>query len=305
MSGGTASFVALATAQDGSPAVIKLAMPAVLDGREALDSEVRALRAAAGHGCVGVLNYDHVRGALLLERLGRQLAELELPLFTQLAIICETLSQVWASPADPGSPSGVDKSRWLASFIATTWEQLDRPCPEQVIDHAIGIAERRAAAFDPDCAVLVHGDAHSWNTLEDPSAAGRFRLVDPDGLFAEPEYDLAIPMREYDDELLAGDALHLGRERSGFLARQSGLDERKIWEWGYLERVSTGLLLIKLDKDVSLGRDFLRVADAWHAGDPESRWAISPNHVARSAQITGVGTRAPRGSRSSSRDDRI
>jgi streptomycin 6-kinase len=266
MGGGTASFVARATAADGTPAVIKLAMPAALDGLEALDFEVRTLLAAAGRGCVRVLKYDPARGAVLLERLGGQLAGLGLPLSSQFAVICDTLSRLWTAPADPDLPSGVEKARWLASFILTTWEQLGRPCPVRVIDHAARLAERRVEAFDPERAVLVHGDAHAWNTLEDPRAAGRFRLVDPDGLFAEPEYDLAIPMREHNDELLAGDPLRLGRDRARFLARQSGLDECRIWEWGYLERVSTALLLIKLDKDVSLGQTFLKVADAWSPG---------------------------------------
>lgn len=264
--GGTASFVARATVVDGTPVVIKLAMPAALDGMEALEFEVRALLAAAGRGCVRVLNYDPGRGAVLLESLGRPLAELGLPLLRQFGVICETLSRLWAAPADPDLPSGADKAHWLASFIVTTWERLGRPCPVHVIDHAIRLAERRAQAFEPERAVLVHGDAHAWNTLEDPGAAGRFRLVDPDSLFAESEYDLAIPMREYNDDLFAGDPLRLGRECARLLARQSGLDEHGIWEWGYLERVSTGLLLIKLDKDVSLGQTFLKVADAWARG---------------------------------------
>jgi streptomycin 6-kinase len=262
-SGGTASFVARATMEDGTPAVIKLAMPAALDGREALGLEARALRAAAGRGCVRLMNYDPKRGAVLLERLGRQVADLNLPLMTQLTIIYETLRHVWASPADRALPSGADKARWVASFIATTWDQLDRPCAELVVDHAIELACRRAEAFDPDRSVLVHGDAHCWNTLEDPGAPGRFRFVDPDGLFAEPEYDLSISIREYTDDLEAGGAVRLLRELARFLARQSGLDENRIWEWGYVERVATGLQLIKLDKNAALGRAFLNVADTW------------------------------------------
>ena len=61
------------------------------------------------------------------------------------------------------------------------------------------------------------------------------RLVDPDGLLAEPEYDLGIVMRE---DPFEGD-LH---ERARRLAHATGLDEEAIWEWGVVERVSTGLL---------------------------------------------------------------
>jgi streptomycin 6-kinase len=78
----------------------------------------------------------------------------------------------------------------------------------------------------------VHGDVHQWNALE---AGAGFKLVDPDGLLAEPEYDLGIIMRE---DPLDGDL----PERARRLARQTGLDVQAIWEWGVVERVSTGLL---------------------------------------------------------------
>ena len=40
----------------------------------------------------------------------------------------------------------------------------------------------------------MHGDVHQWNALQ--AAGGGFKLVDPDGLLAEAEYDLGILMRE-------------------------------------------------------------------------------------------------------------
>ena len=76
---------------------------------------------------------------------------------------------------------------------------------------------------------------HEWNAL---SAGEGFKLVDPDGLLAEPEYDLGIIMREDPLELLRGDP----RDRAEMLARRTGLDAEAIWEWGVVERVSTGLL---------------------------------------------------------------
>ena len=80
--------------------------------------------------------------------------------------------------------------------------------------------------------MLVHGDVHQWNALE---AGDGFKLVDPDGLLAEPEYDLGIVMRE---DPLDGDL----RRRALWLAERTGLDADAIWEWGVVERVSTGLL---------------------------------------------------------------
>jgi streptomycin 6-kinase len=260
--GGTASFVAEATERDGRPAVLKLAMPAAFGGWDSIEHEVWLLRAASGRGCVRMLRDDVARGAVLLERLGRQVAQLDLPLSRQLEIICATVRQVWAAPRDERLPTGDAKGRWLAHSIADEWEALDHPCSEPVVERAIEIAERRSDAFDLDRAVVVHGDAHVWNTLEDPGSPGGFKLVDPDGLLAEPEYDVAISMREYSDELLAGDPLALGRERARYLARLTGLDPEKIWDWGFVERVSNGLLSLRLGYTEG-GMLFLQIAEAW------------------------------------------
>jgi len=197
---------------------------------------------------------------LLLERLGRNLDELRLPVARQLEIICRTVRQLWVRvPDDTQLPSGAEKAKWLAEFIATAWEDLDRPCRTETIDIALGFAAERAAAFDPETAVLVHGDAHSWKTLE--AGDGTFKLVDPEGLISEPAHDLAVPMRELNEELLAGDALRLGQERARLLGDLTGADRKAIWQWGFVERVSSGLYTMKLGHDG--GRDFLEVADRW------------------------------------------
>jgi streptomycin 6-kinase len=151
------------------------------------------------------------------------------------AIMCDLAARVWRPAADSGLPTGADKGRWLTGFITATWESLGRPCSERAIDHALVCAERRIVAHDDERARLVHGDVHQWNTLE--SAAG-FALIDPDGLLAEPEYDLGVLMREDPMQLLRDGP----QERARWLAARCGLDPRAVWEWGVVERVSTGLL---------------------------------------------------------------
>ena len=69
-------------------------------------------------------------------------------------------------------------------------------------------------------------------------------------------------MREWSEELLVGDAAKLGRERCARLARLTGVDPRAIWEWGFVERVSTGLLVTQVGTE-RLGREMLDVAEAW------------------------------------------
>jgi streptomycin 6-kinase len=225
----TEALVAEATCADGTPAVLKLLVPR---DRDAAAHEATVLRLAAGDGCPRLLREDVARGALLLERLGRSLHELGLPASRRHEILVVAAARIWRPAAECGLPTGADKARWLAEFIATMWEELDRPCSQRAVEHALACATRRGDAHRDESAVLVHGDVHEWNALE---SAGGFKLVDPDGLLAEAEYDLGIIMRE---DPLEG---HL-HERARWLAQRTGLDVIAIWEWGVVERVSTGLL---------------------------------------------------------------
>jgi streptomycin 6-kinase len=111
----------------------------------------------------------------------------------------------------------------------------------------------RGAAHDDERAVLVHGDVHQWNAVQ---SNGGFKLVDPDGLLAEAEYDLGVLMREDPVELMAGDPY----ERARWLAHRTGLNATAIWEWGVTERVSTGLLATRVGLQ-PVGAQMLAAAD--------------------------------------------
>ena len=229
---------------------MKLLVPR--DG-EAARNEITVLRLADGNGCVRLLRSDESIGALLLERLGPSLHDLGLPLTERLTILAAAASRVWRPAPDAGLPTGADKGRWLVEFITETWEELDRPSSERAVDYALACAARRIAAQDDERSVLVHGDVHEWNALQ---AGDGYKLVDPDGLLAEAEYDLGVLMREYPVELLAGDPY----DRARWLGALCGLDPVAIWEWGVIERVSTGLLCTRVDLQ-PIGRQMLAAAD--------------------------------------------
>jgi streptomycin 6-kinase len=248
----TEAFVAEATLDDGTPAVLKVLVPRSGD---AAAHEVTVLRLADGDGCARLLRDDVPRGALLVERLGRSLYELALPTAQRHDVLASVASRVWRPAPGVLLPTGAEKGAWLAESIVTRWEELDRPCSPRAIDDALTCAHRRIAAHDDERAVLVHGDVHQWNTLETRDRTG-FKLVDPDGLLAEAEYDLGIVMREDPVELLAGDPY----ERARWLARRTGLDPVAIWEWGVVERVSTGLLGTAIDMQ-PVAREMLAAAD--------------------------------------------
>ncbi len=237
MQGGTESVVVAVTCADGSPAVLKLLVP---QPGEATRHEITALALARGEGCAQMLAHDLDRHALLLERLGRPMSDLDLPIGERHELLSAAASRMWRPAPRCGLPSGAEKGRWLLDSIVSWWHEIGEPCSAAVVEHAVACAERRIAAHDDERAVLVHGDVHQWNALE---ATCGFKLVDPDGLLAEPEYDLGIVMREDPAELMQGDPM----DRALRLAALTGCDADAIWEWGVVERVSTGLWCLQID----------------------------------------------------------
>ena len=250
LAGGTESFVVEVVLDDGTLAVLKLLIPRDLD---AAANEITVLCLSDGDGCARLLRADEAKGALLLERLGRSLHDIALPIERRHEILCAAAARIWRPALDCGLPTGAEKGRWLIDFITAMWKELGRPCSEHAIDYALACAQRRIDAHDDERAVLVHGDVHQWNALE---ATDGFKLIDPDGLLAEAEYDMGILMREDPVELIDGDPW----ERAHRLAASTGLDATAIWEWGAVERVSTGLLCTKVDLQ-PVGREMLTVAE--------------------------------------------
>ena len=250
LGGGTEALVAAVTLQDGTAAVLKAPIPRE-DAAER--HEVTALRLAAGVGCARMLRYDEGRRVLLLERLGRPLQALGYGRPERDEILCAAAQRVWRPAPNCGLPTGADKGRALSDWIATAWEETNRPCSPRAIEYTLTCAARRIAAHDDERAVLVHGDVHPSNTLE---ATEGFKLIDPDGLQAEPEYDLGVILREDPIELIRDDPC----ARARWFAGRTGLDSTAIWEWSVVERVSTGLLATRVDLQPA-GRRLLAAAD--------------------------------------------
>ena len=259
--GGSESLVAEAWRADGSAAILKVGLPGSAD----LTAEATVYRLAAGRGYARLLAHDMGRNALLLERLGAPLSRRRKSTEARIRAICAVFREAWVPIGQQhGLMTGAEKSRWLADFIAEQWTTLGRPCSVQAKVQALAYAEERAAAFRPDQSVLIHGDAHAENTLVvdemGPGAQIRCKFIDPDGLFAERACDLAPIMRDWSEELLAGDTEPLTRARCELLAELTGTPARPIWQWGYMERVSTGLVMLGIGQR-NEGARTLAVAD--------------------------------------------
>ncbi len=255
--GSTEAMVAPAVTDDGLDVVLKVIVPR--DG-ETARNEIEVLRLVDGDGCAALLRDDVDRGALLVERLGVSLRELALPIRRRHEILCSVARRVWRPAPGSGLPTGAVKGQWLVDFITKTWEEDGRPCSEQAVEHAVGCAIRRIDAHDDERSVIVHGDLHDTNAL---ASGDGFKLVDPDGLLAEAEYDLGIAMREDPLELFHGDPF----DRARSLASLTGLDPTAIWEWGVVERVSTGLYASRIGLQ-PIGRQMLDAADRVAREDP-------------------------------------
>ena len=260
LSGGTHGLAADAVGWDGERYVLKIDIPGDPEDDEFFRS-IRVFSAAGGRGYARLIACDEKRQACLLERLGAPLSKLGLPLEEQLAIICRTLEETWRIPAAGMKlPTGADSVQWFRTFLAAENQRLGRPCGTAVLDQASAFLASREQRLDPSGYVLVHGDAHAANTLEDRTRTGCFKFIDPDGLVYEKAYDLGVLMREW-TEAYQPDPLARGLERCRYLHRLTGVNQRGIWEWGFLQCVSTGLVLWMADRPAA--QRLLSVAQAW------------------------------------------
>lgn len=234
--GGHAALVVAATLADGTTAVLKVGVPG---HRRELGFEAAVLALAAGDGCARLLRQDLTRDALLLERLGSAMHDVIPDPATRHDVLCDVAAQLWRPLGDDiDLPTGADAARRLRSLIPRLWEELGRPCSQETIDDAVACAENRGRVYDRRRSVLVHGDVHDANALQ--AGDGTFKLIDPDGLRAEPACDLGTIVRCDPD---SGDNL---RSRAERLASRTGVDATAIWEWGTLHRVIGGLHSVRI-----------------------------------------------------------
>jgi streptomycin 6-kinase len=149
-------------------------------------------------------------------------------------LLCDLATRVWRPVGeDTDLPTGADRAYGYGERLPLLWELTGRPCSRATLDDAIQCAQRRRRAHDDRLAVLAHGDVHDGNALTAGTAT--FKLIDPDGLRAEPACDLGTILRCNPD---LGDDLRTRAER---LALRTGVDATAIWEWGTIYRVIGGL----------------------------------------------------------------
>lgn len=263
LTGGTHAFVAYADGKNGERYVLKIDMPENLGGE--FSNSITALNTVNGKGYVKLIAYDIAKKACLLERLGNPICTLSYSIKDQLRLICSVLQKTWEVPVKNAAlPTGADSIAWFREFIGETWKKLNQPCSQQVISQAFSYLESREKAMNPSEFVMVHGDAHGNNTLQDLSKENAFKFIDPDGIFYEKAYDLGVLMREWPEEYTQ-DPFPKGLERCEYLHALTGVPTQVIWEWGFLQTGSTALVLLQIGQEEQ-GRAMLNVAEKWSIG---------------------------------------
>jgi streptomycin 6-kinase len=223
-------WVAAVTRDDGTPGVLKLAVP----GSDHQPVEAAALHAYAGRGAVRLLAYDPDCGALLLRRAvpGRMLRHL-VPGRDEdaTAIVGSLIRQLHAAPAPDAGVPPLTNAR--SSFVRYLAEHADdAPLPRRLVSRALGLFDELvASAGEP---VLLHGDLHHDNVLSDAQSAAGWVAIDPHGWVGDAGYDTGAMLYNPDPDVRSDALLRLVPARIEQLADGLGLPVERVVAWGFV-----------------------------------------------------------------------
>lgn len=237
--------------RDGQPVVLKVIKA---PGGEWGSGEI--LEAFAGRGVVRV--YEHVPGAMLLERLspGRSLATMSLNWADEEAtgILAETIRTM--SPRMPAGavPTARDWGRGFECYAASGDVQIPRhllSAAHQVyLELCVSQTQMR----------LLHGDLHHDNVLFD-SARG-WVAIDPKGVVGELEYEVGAALRNpYEaPELFTQPSVILNRVEC--FSRELGVDASRVLGWAFAQAVLAVTWAIEDGLSIEQGNGWLALAEA-------------------------------------------
>lgn len=214
---GSAATVVAVRTSDGTPAVLKIASPAVESEHEHL-----ALRRWGGAGAVRLLRADPHRHALLLERLSAQnlstLWDVE---------ACEVVAALYRHVHVPALPQlrslTTIVEQWVRDF-----EDLPRgaPIPHRLVEQAIAAARELTA--DQHGGVVLHGDLHYGKVLAGEREP--WLAIGPKPLNGDPHFEIA-PMLWHRWDELEGYVRGGIRTRLHALVEAAGFDEARARAW--------------------------------------------------------------------------
>jgi streptomycin 6-kinase len=244
------NYVVAATTESGDACVLKIGPP-VPDGGEGILREVVALRLAGPSG-IGVLDEDTDAGAVLLERAtGGPLSGMCERDDDRATEILSSAMESWWVPGGPecGLPP-------LAE-LEDTFEEFDRgphgasyrgrDIVATLAEIDSGMRDLRAATVtarrvfqellaDHAPAVVLHGDLHHDNVLEDETRG--WAVVDPKGFFGDAGYDTgAMLYNPFAYTSRIADVGPLLQRRLDIMSNIVRIDRELMTAWGYVKAV--------------------------------------------------------------------
>jgi streptomycin 6-kinase len=226
----TFHWVAAVTARDGTPAVLKLAVPQA----DHQPAEASALRAYAGRGAVRLLAQDPGYGALLLRRAvpGRMLRDLVPDRDEEAtAITADVMGRLHAARVPDADVPPLEDAR--SSFVRYLTEHPhDTPLPRRLVEHAVSLFDDLMASAPTS--VLLHGDLHHDNVLSDDSCASGWVAIDPHGWIGDPGFEIGALLYNPDPPRRSDALLRLVPRRVDQLADLLGLTRDRVAAWGFV-----------------------------------------------------------------------
>lgn len=230
--GGRSSLVVLVRLADGTPAVLKLVPP-----RSRPQSERAALAHWAGLGAVRLLDPSATDGALLLERLHRDVSVRSLPEAKALLEAAGTLRRLWVEPPpDHRFETVAERTGRQADAMRASASADGEVAP--LVDAALAAREELLAGA-PDVR-LLHGTFRQSKVLQGDRVP--WLAVGPDPVVGEPAFDLARLVRDRVEDLIASPSgASITRRRVKKLAESLDVDQERLRGWTLFRAVESGV----------------------------------------------------------------
>lgn len=229
--GGRSSLVVMVRRADETPAVLKLVPP-----RSRPESERAALAHWNGLGAVRLLDPSAADGALLLERLHRDVSVRSLPEAKALLEAAGTLRRLWVEPpTDHRFETVAERTGRQADAMRASADGEVAP----LVDAALA-ARDELLAGPPDEVRLLHGTFRQSKVLQGDRVP--WLAVGPDPVVGEPAFDLARLVRDRVEDLIASPSgSSITRRRVKKLAESLDVDQERLRGWTLFRAVESGV----------------------------------------------------------------
>ncbi|MEV0529223.1 aminoglycoside phosphotransferase family protein [Streptomyces sp. NPDC050439] len=228
--GGRSSLVVMVRQADETPAVLKLVPP-----RSRPESERAALAHWNGLGAVRLLDPSAADGALLLERLHRDVSVRSLPEAKALLEAAGTLRRLWVQPpTDHRFETVAERTGRQAEAMRASADGEVAP----LVDAALAAREELLAG---DAEVrLLHGTFRQSKVLQGDRVP--WLAVGPDPVVGETAFDLARLVRDRVEDLIASPSgSSITRRRVKKLAESLDVDQERLRGWTLFRAVESGV----------------------------------------------------------------